>query len=248
MFEHDVVIIPAYNPEEILITYIEELKNAGLRNIIIVDDGSVETAQPIFEKIKKLGITLLVHPVNQGKGRALKTAFRYLQEEQPTLTTIVTADADGQHSSEDVLNLLRRIREEQLAGVILGQRDFDADNVPRKNAFGNKLTSRVFKFLFGKLIVDTQTGLRGFNSAEIPWLLGLKGERFEYEMNMLMYAVQKGIPIHQIPIQTLYFGEKPATHYKPFRDSTRIAKQLLVGLILRDQLVEGPKVPMSGGL
>lgn len=248
MFEHDVVIIPAYNPEESLITYIEELKKTDLQHIIVVDDGSLEKTQPIFQKIKTLGVTLLIHPVNQGKGRALKTALQFIQKEHPELTRAVTADADGQHATEDVLNMLTRIREEKLQGIILGKRDFDADNVPKKNAFGNKLTSLVFKAMFGELIIDTQTGLRGFKTAEIPWLLALKGERFEYEMNMLMYAVQKKISIHEIPIQTLYFGEKPASHYKPFQDSYRIAKQLIIGFVLRGNLVEERELPMSGGL
>lgn len=247
MFEHCAVIIPTYNPEPELIPYVEELKAQGIQHVIVINDGSLASTQSIFDALaSNQNCTVLVHEVNQGKGSGLKTAFRYIKEERPELRAVVTADADGQHAVEDVLALCRFL-EQDPAGIVLGVRNFNEEHVPSKNAFGNKLTSRVFKLLFGTYLMDTQTGLRGFSRSELDWLLALKGERFEYEMNMLMYAVQQNIPVHEVPIQTLYFGEKHATHYKTFYDSFRIAKQLLIGLIVRKRLVERKEISVRGG-
>lgn len=246
MFNDCAVIIPAYHPEPALIAYVDELRERGIQNIIVVDDGSAEDTKPVFRELEsEHGCHILVHEVNRGKGRGLKTAFAYLQTERPEIRYIVTADADGQHAVADVLSILRHLQLTQ-AGLVLGVRDFDEEHVPGKNAFGNKMTSAVFQFLFGKKITDTQTGLRGFSSSEFDWLLQLKGERFEYEMNMLMYAVDRGFTIHEVNIQTLYFGKKPATHYKTIRDSWRIARQLAIGFIMKKRLVEKLPVPSGG--
>lgn len=245
MFTHCAVIIPAFNPEPEFVSYIEELLRQGIVNIIVINDGSLASTEPIFKQISRLPhCTILTHDKNYGKGRGLKTAFHYLKNERQDITNMVTADADGQHAVADVLALFRQL-EKQPTGMVLGVRNFDEEHVPSKNAFGNKLTSRVFKWLFGSYISDTQTGLRGFAASEISWLLALKGERFEYEMNMLMYAVQQNIPIHEVTIQTIYFGEKHATHYKTFRDSFRIAKQLFVGFTLKKRLVSRMEAPMG---
>lgn len=245
MFDHCAVVIPAYNPDNELIPYITKLQTRGMRNVIIVDDGSLESTQPIFKQLQQDPFcTVLFHPVNQGKGRAMKSAFQYIQNNCPEVRYIVTADADGQHLTEDVLAIFAYLQTVP-SGVVLGSRNFDEEHVPSKNAFGNKLTSRVFQLLFGKRIIDTQTGLRGFRVAELDWLLPLKGERFEYEMNMLMYAVHKEIPLYEVPIETVYFGKKPPTHYKTFRDSFRIAKQLAIGLVGKKRLLE--KAAVKGG-
>lgn len=248
MFEKCAVIIPAYNPDPELITYVDDLREKGITNIVVVDDGSEENTKYLFRQLESgHDCQVLVHKENRGKGRGLKTAFAYLQKERPDIEYIVTADADGQHAVTDVVALLNHLKMTR-AGLVLGVRNFDEAHVPAKNAFGNKMTSAVFRFLFGKKVTDTQTGLRGFAASEIDWLLKLKGERFEYEMNMLMYAVQKGITIHEVNIQTLYFGVKPATHYKTIRDSSRIAKQLAVGFIIKKRLVERGPVPNGGKL
>lgn len=232
------VVIPTYNPEPEFISYVEELVRSGAENIIIIDDGSASETQTVFRELEAFpACTLLIHPENRGKGAGLKTSFRYLKEQRPDITRIVTADSDGQHAVADVVRLLE-VLEESSHGIVLGVRDFNLPHVPNKNAFGNKLTSHVFKLLFGTYVSDTQTGLRGFHSSDIDWLLSLKGERFEYEMNMLMMAIHDGIPLQEVAIQTLYFGKKPVSHYKTIRDSWRIAKQLAVGFFVKKRLVE----------
>ncbi|APZ49504.1 hypothetical protein BW721_07365 [Jeotgalibaca sp. PTS2502] len=233
MFSQSVVVIPAFNPSNDLILYAKQLIDKGVPSIIIVNDGSKPEHQAVFDQLAALpACQLLVHEVNRGKGRALKTAFSYIKEQQLAVKTIVTADADGQHVAEDVMALIT-VAKGSPNTIVLGVRDFDQDNVPSKNAFGNKLTSRVVALLFGTYISDTQTGLRAFDFNHLDWLLDVSGDRFEYEMNVLTYALIQSIPIHEQAIQTIYFGGESSSHYKALTDSLRIAKQLLRGFIFK---------------
>ena len=76
--EQITVLIPAYKPDEKMLTTLDELVKAGFTDILVVNDGSGEEFETIFEEVKKMPqCTLLVHPENKGKGAALKTAFRY---------------------------------------------------------------------------------------------------------------------------------------------------------------------------
>ena len=69
-----IVLIPAYKPDERLITLTRELIAQRL-DVLLVDDGGKETYAPVFEACRALGAAVEVHAVNQGKGRALKTGI-----------------------------------------------------------------------------------------------------------------------------------------------------------------------------
>jgi putative flippase GtrA len=105
---------------------------------------------------------------------------------------------------------------------VLGVRDFDREGIPARSVFGNKVTSRVMKLLTGMSVRDTQTGLRGISSDFMKFLLTEKGERFEFETNMLLDAKENGIRIKEVPIETIYLEENRSSHFNPIRDSVRI--------------------------
>ena len=97
------VIIPAYKPDEKLISTLNDLTVAGFSDILVVDDGSGTEFAPIFDQVKEIpACTLLRHPVNRGKGAALKTAMTYFLDNRPEQAGVVTADADGQHLAKDI--------------------------------------------------------------------------------------------------------------------------------------------------
>lgn len=209
------IVIPALNPPMELIDYIEKLKNSGLDDILIVDDGSRKDFYTLFEQLNtKYGCQILKHAKNLGKGRALKNAFNYFltMPNVEEFNGIVTADSDGQHRVEDVLSMVDTISNYP-DSLILGCRDFDSENVPPKSKFGNKLTKLVFKLLYGRKITDTQTGLRGFPKAILCEMLEIPGERFEYETKMLIHTFDKTIPIQEITIETIYFDGNAETHF-----------------------------------
>ena len=230
------ILIPALNPDNRLTEYIRELKQKGFRHLLLVNDGSDTYADQIFADIIQLkdeyfDVTILDHAVNMGKGRALKNGFNYylshLKDQYQNCHGIITVDSDGQHMIDDVLKLDVILRGGGGTGIVLGCRDFDADDVPFKSRFGNKLTRSVFRLFFGKDISDTQTGLRGFSNDTLLPLLSLYGERFEYETNVLIECVEKEISIQEIAIATVYEKENEGTHFHPVADSIKIYRLLL---------------------
>lgn len=226
-----VALIPSLNPDEKLPQTVKGLFEAGFSHVLLIDDGSRRDCQPIFEELALLpGCTVLHHEVNKGKGRALKTGFAYYLEnfDQNTFTGVVTADADGQHLPEDIYqSALPLLDLKKKYAMTLGTRNFNEEQVPFKSCNGNKITTAVFKLLYGKLINDTQTGLRGIANRYLPACLELKGERFEYEINMLIDAARKKLNIVEIPIQTVYFDNNRETHFHPVKDSIRIYRVML---------------------
>ena len=216
------VIIPSYEPDGKLPALLQELSDGGFENIIIVDDGSGEAYKSIFDEADSFSsVTLLHHAVNMGKGRALKTAFDYVLCHFPDAIGVITADSDGQHSPECIRACAEALIENPGA-LIMGCRSFDGDDVPARSQFGNKLTRRVMKYLVGVSVSDTQTGLRGISASFMKSLLTLKGERFEFETNMLMETKKLGIQIIEVPIKTIYIEDNRTSHFNPIKDSIRI--------------------------
>ena len=172
-----------------------------------------------------MGCAVLRHAVNQGKGRALKTAFNYCLNTWPELEGCVTADSDGQHSAECV-HLCARALIEHPDCLVLGCRDFFEKQVPRRNRMGNLITSFMFKALCGMKVSDTQTGLRAIPAAFMKRLMAVSGERFEFETNMLLDANSQGVEIYEVPIQTIYQGEQYTSHFNPVTDSIKVYKVL----------------------
>lgn len=222
------LVIPSLNPDEKLGKTIKSMLEAGFDNIIVVDDGSDEEHKLFFPTANN-NITLLTHEVNRGKGAALKTAFKYIKQNFPEATGVVTADGDGQHAPEDVVRCAELIEDKK--EIILGCRDFSGPDVPKRSRFGNKTTSFIFKTLCGKAISDTQTGLRGFPACLLDYLCDVSGDRFEYETNMLLKCISDNIGIKEIKIETVYIEENATSHFRPVRDSIRVYK-FLVNYIL----------------
>lgn len=224
------VIIPALNPTESLIDYVKTLAG-NVQQIIVVNDGSKEELTYIFEELKNLtNCTVLTHESNKGKGKALKTAFQYFLNEHHDILGVITADADGQHSIPDVLKIAEDLPKTN-EGIILGVRDFSEPNVPVRSYIGNRITSFLFQLFYGGRLEDTQTGLRGIPSQVLPQILNLKGDRYEYEINMLIFVKKRSLSIREIPIQTLYFENNAGSHYNSVIDSMKVFIKLISGLL-----------------
>ena len=226
-----VILIPSLEPDDRLPAYIQRLSDSGFTRIVVVDDGSAESYQPIFQKLETVaGTTVLHHEVNKGKGVALKTGYRYILDHLKHVSGVITADADGQHTVEDCLRLAEKLKERKRA-LYLGSRDFSQEHVPPKSRIGNRTTSVLFLLLYGKWVSDTQTGLRAFRAEDLPFMIGVEGERFEYEMNVLIACARSGLDIVPITIETIYENENKGSHYHPLKDSVRIFRVLLSGFI-----------------
>lgn len=220
-----VILIPSLNPDRKMIKLIEDLKNAGFEHIVCVDDGSGAEFRKYFtEAAEKYGCDVLRHCVNMGKGRGIKTGLNYVRNTYPDSPGVITVDGDGQHSAEDTI----RCSEAMIAhpdSLIFGCRNFKEEGVPFKSYYGNTITRRVMKLLCGISLSDTQTGLRAIPQALITDFVNLKGERYEYEMQMILSCKELDIPIVEVPIRTIYIEENQSSHFNPLKDSIKIYAQ-----------------------
>lgn len=227
-YDNITVIIPSLDPDARLLEVVGGVIEQGFTDILLVDDGSADENKHFFEEAAaQFGCTVLHHPVNYGKGRALKTAFQWVTDNRPDVLGCVTIDGDNQHHPEDIAACVDRMLAGGCKELVLGVRDFNSENVPPKSRFGNKCTSGVFKLLCGLTITDTQTGLRVFPKFCLPTMLAIEGERFEYETNMLLVCKKENIPLAEQIIRTIYIDDNATTHFHPIKDSIRIYRIIL---------------------
>ena len=234
-----IALIPAYEPDEKIKDLTKELKIRGF-NIVIVDDGSGPDYADLFEGLSQEA-TVLTHSENRGKGAALKTGLRYINKymvyTESVLTgtgtevvsgrdaVIVTVDADGQHLPDDVLRVAE-ISASRPEALVLGSRALAGD-IPARSRFGNTVTRHVYSAATGVRVHDTQTGLRAFHRSMIPRLLEIEGDRYEYEINMLMMLATEGVPVIEERIETVYEDNNSGSHFRTVRDAARVYKEIL---------------------
>jgi len=209
-----VLLLPVHTPGPHLVSLVE----ATDIPVVVVDDGSGPSAEPVLQSLS--GATVLSHAVNRGKGAALKTGFRHIMAELPG-HDVVCADGDGQHRLSDIMLVTDQVAASRR--MTLGVRRFEGD-VPFRSRLGNRATSLLFKASTGRYLGDTQTGLRGHPADQLEWLCSIDGDRFEYEMNVLLAAARIGMPVDEVTIATVYTG---SSKFSPLSDSARIYWPLL---------------------
>ncbi|UOQ45322.1 bifunctional glycosyltransferase family 2/GtrA family protein [Halobacillus salinarum] len=217
------VVIPAYNPDHKLLDLLDKLIRFSFHEIVVINDGSHLESQTIFDKISKeySNCVLLEHPENKGKGRALKTAFQYYKDHHPEGVGMVTADADGQHSPEDIKRVAEALIDKP-EELVLGVRDFTTENIPFRSRFGNNMTKSVLRLTSGMKVTDTQTGLRGIPREFGRELLYVEGDRYEFEMRMILACKTYKREISEVEIETIYIDENESSHFNPIVDSIKI--------------------------
>lgn len=221
-----IVIIPVYQPEPVLPKLVDEVTDNG-NLVIVVDDGSDEKSQKTFWSLADEAV-VLHHETNMGKGAAIKTALAYIKENHlsDNYEVIGIMDGDGQHLPADMEKLIVHAREEKRS-LILGVRQV-GKKMPLRSRLGNAITRKIFRLLSGTYVSDTQSGLRTFSSEMLERMLGISGERYEYETAVLYECAKQDVPIVEIPIHTIYKDEENSTsHFRTVRDSVRIYGELL---------------------
>lgn len=220
-----VILIPAYKPVyEQMIPFVNELLQS-YDKIVCVDDGGGEAYNNVFEECERLGCHVLHHEVNRGKGAALRTGIEYISKELSHSSGVITADCDGQHTVADILKVTQALYEHP-DDLIIGGRKFDK-NVPFRSKAGNTFTRVLYKLATGISIYDTQTGLRGLPMTLLPELIKLDGDRYEYEMNMLLKLHDWGVSPYEVTIATIYINENKGSHFNALRDGLRVGSRIL---------------------
>jgi glycosyltransferase involved in cell wall biosynthesis len=220
-----IILIPAYEPGKQLPALIRSIRDAEpWATVVVVDDGSGPGYRDVFDGVKALGCHIIGYARNRGKGFALKTGLGFIADHLPG-RNVICADSDGQHTIVDILRVAAAVRSGSTA-MVLGTRSFTG-NVPARSRLGNSATRLLFTLATGQRISDTQTGLRGYPAAMIPWLRSVHGERYEYELNLLLEAKQAGYAIDSVDIATVYLDHNSGSHFRPLADSIRIYAPLL---------------------
>lgn len=216
------LLIPAFNPDEKLVKLVQECRHLGFNKIVVVNDGSsLEQSRAVFAHLKHQDLCVVLnHAINLGKGAALKTGFNYVYCEIPDAFSVVTADADGQHLPKDIFRVAQKT-EETINSIIIGGRQFKGD-VPVRSQIGNILTRWIFKFLVGKKLKDTQSGLRGIPKVFLPNLIKIRANKYDYELDVLIKSRVFNWSLEEIPIETVYIDSNKGSHFNPLLDSMKI--------------------------
>lgn len=212
---HFCVIVPTYNNHKTLKKVLDSIVDFT-PNIIIVNDGSTDETSEILKKYSQF--TQIHHPKNIGKGRALRNGFRKAIEMH--FEYAITIDSDGQHFASDIPNFIAEIQKEPNS-LLIGSRNMTQENVPKKSSFGNKFSNFWFWFETGIRLEDTQSGFRLYPLKLIP--KQFYTNKFEFEIEVIVRSAWKGIVVKNIPIQILYDPAERVSHFRPFKDFTRIS-------------------------
>jgi len=210
------VLIPTYNNEKTLKRVIDGvLDYTG--NIIVVNDGSTDSTSEILKNYPQ--ITVVSLPENKGKGNGLKIGFRKAQE--LGYHYAITIDSDGQHYPDDIPVFVEALLGEKEDVLLIGNRNMSQDGIPRKSSFGNNFSNFWFWFETGIKLQDTQSGYRLYPLKKIPQKYFTP--KFEFEIEIIVRTAWKHVPVKNVPIKVLYDPAERVSHFRPFRDFTRIS-------------------------
>lgn len=217
-----IALIPAYKPDEKLTEIVKELVEHSFE-IVIVDDGSGEKYREIFENAQN-NAKVISYEKNKGKGGALKEGLKYIKASYDSNTTIVTMDCDGQHLVIDAEKLCAKVDKE--LKLVIGKRTRNK-KIPLRSKIGKSITRIVFFLVTKVKLYDTQVGLRAFNYNLLDLLLSVPGNKYEYEINVLLQCTTQNIKIEEVEIQTIYINSNENSHFSTIRDSFSIYKEIV---------------------
>lgn len=213
------VLIPTYNNQKTLKRVIEGvLQYADQTDIIVINDGSSDETAHILAAYDNQ-ICILTNVVNKGKGFSLRRGFK--EAIKLGYKNAISIDSDGQHLPMDIpLFVEAAIRNP--GALIMGSRNMNQEGVPGKSSFGNKFSNFWFTFETGLVLPDTQTGFRLYPLEPIK-NTRLFTTKFETEIEVIVKLAWKNVPIIPVDIQVIYDKNERVTHFRPFRDFTRIS-------------------------
>lgn len=213
------VVVPTYNNEKTIIEVVDKIFDY-CEDIIIVDDGSRDKTKQLLSKYKTEGINIVRHQTNKGKGKALKTGLTTARK--LGFKYAITIDSDGQHYPEDIPDFVKE-NEKYPNAIIVGNRNFNQENMPKKNTFANKFSNFWFFIQTGCKLNDTQTGYRLY---PLDYTKGLSclSSRYEAELELLVFSLWRGTKIRSVDVNVFYPSkEERVSHFRPFYDFFRIS-------------------------
>ena len=213
------VLIPTYNNQKTLKRVIDGvLKYGAQENVIVINDGCTDGTSKILEEYKDK-ISVLSNLTNKGKGFSIRKGFE--EAIRRGFENAITIDSDGQHYPEDISKFIS-VAKENPGTLIMGSRNMNQEGVPRKSSFGNKFSNFWFRIETGIQLPDTQTGFRLYPLLPLKQIK-LYTTKFETEIEVIVKLAWKGVKIIPLQINVLYDSAERVSHFRPFRDFTRIS-------------------------
>lgn len=210
------ILIPTYNNEKTLQRVIDGVLEYT-QNIIIINDGSTDSTSEILKTYSQL--TILNLPENKGKGNGLKIGFRKAKE--LGYHQAITIDSDGQHYPDDISVFVEALLAENQDVLLIGNRNMSQDGIPKKSSFGNRFSNFWFWFETGIKLEDTQSGYRLYPLHKIPKKYFTP--KFEFEIEIIVRTAWRNVPVKNVTIKVLYDPTERVSHFRPFKDFTRIS-------------------------
>jgi glycosyltransferase involved in cell wall biosynthesis len=213
--ERVLVLIPAFNAVRTVSNVVRECRSI-LADVLVIDDGSSDATG---SAAAAAGARVLRHPQNRGKGAALKTGFAYALEHE--YDAVITLDADGQHLPREIPKFLA-CRGDTSGDLIIGGRaHLFAQMLPRR-----RLANRFSAWSIAKAsktgITDSQSGFRLY-SAKLLRGVKLRSDGFDLESEVIVRAGRGGFRVITTPIDLGFVDGLSTSHYKPLKDTVRIA-------------------------
>jgi glycosyltransferase involved in cell wall biosynthesis len=208
-------IVPAYNAAETVGGVVGGLRASLDVPVLVVDDGSDDGTS---EAAASRGAVVLRHEDNRGKGEAIRTGL--VRAARDGISVAVTVDADGQHPCESARAVLAGSDDPR--ALVLGVRDLEQDGAPQRNRFGNGVSNFFLSYFAGRRLRDTQCGLRRYPVREALGL-GARASGFAFEGEIVLRAIDAGLPLVEIPVAVVYPPEdQRRTHFRGVVDPARI--------------------------
>ena len=213
------ILIPTYNNQKTLKRVIDGvLQYAKGSDVIVINDGSTDSTEAILNEYTDT-IHVLVNEKNKGKGYSLRKGFA--EAIHLGYKNAISIDSDGQHLPLDI----PRFIEKSIANpgaLIMGSRNMKQEGVPGKSSFGNRFSNFWFWLETGLTLPDTQTGFRLYPLEPLKKTT-LFTNKFETEIEVIVKLAWKEVDIIPMDIQVIYDKDERVTHFRPFRDFTRIS-------------------------
>jgi len=217
------IVVPAHNEEVKIAEVIRDLKKRNYKNILVIDDGSVDKTKQIAIKNK---VMVVDHVVNRGLGAALGTGFEYARQKR--YDCLVTFDGDGQHQAKDVPKLISVLAKNK-ADVAVGSRFLTSKKPPFARWLINYVSNIATWLLYGVWTSDTLSGLRAFNKKAIQ-LIDIKTDKMEVSNEFFMEIKRNNLSFKEVPIECLYtdYSQGHSHNFVSLEHTISIGKAMLL--------------------
>lgn len=204
------ILIPAYNAAGTIAAVVASARAVGPK-VLVVDDGSTDQTGA---EAAAAGAIVLRHAGNRGKGAALQTGFAYAV--QRGAQAVLTLDADGQHDPAEAAKLLAAAAATP-GSLVIGVRSFDPAVMPRRSRIGNQISTFFISHFARRPHRDTQSGFRLYPRRLLT--APLRTRHFDTETELVLWAAKLGVPLCEVPIQTIYHGHNQGHDRGPGPDA-----------------------------